>query len=68
MGALAAVRCTPVIRAFWLRRRERGKPPKVAVVACMHPLLTILNAMLRHGATWRLPAVDAAQEHRCSLD
>jgi transposase len=60
MGTVAAIRCNPVIRAFWLRRRERGKPPKVALVACMHKLLTILNAMLRHGATWQPPALDLA--------
>jgi len=60
MGTLAAVRHNPVIRAFWTRLRERGKPPKVALVACMQKLLTILNALLRHGVSWRPPAVDAA--------
>jgi len=60
MGTLAAVRCNPVIRAFWTRLRERGTPPKVALVACMHKLLTILNAMVRHRLTWQPPAVAAA--------
>jgi transposase len=60
MGTLAAVRWNPLIRAFWLRLRERGKPPKVALVACMHKLLTILNAMLRHQLAWRPPSLDAA--------
>ncbi len=60
MGTLAAVRCNPVIRAFWTRLRERGKPPKVALVACMHKLLTILNAMVRHRLAWLPPAVEAA--------
>lgn len=60
MGTLAAVRFNPVIRAFWTRLRERGKPPKVALVACMHKLLTILNAMLRHLTAWQPPAVEAA--------
>jgi transposase len=60
MGTLAAVRYNPVIRAFWTRLRERGKPPKVALVACMHKLLTILNAMLRHHTTWQPPALPAA--------
>jgi transposase len=60
MGTLAAVRCNPVIRAFWTRLRERGKPPKVALVACMHKLLTILNAMMRHRLAWQPPAVEAA--------
>ncbi len=60
MGALAAMRCNPVIRAFWTRLRERGKPPKVALVACMHKLLTILNAMMRQRLAWQPPTVEAA--------
>jgi transposase len=60
MGTLTAVRCNPVIRAFWTQLRERGKPSKVALVACMHKLLTILNAMVRQRAAWRSPAVHPA--------
>ena len=44
---------TPVLRAFWTRLREQGKPPKVALVACMHKLLTILNAMLKQQTPWQ---------------
>ncbi len=54
MSALSAVRYNPVLRAFWTRLREQGKPPKVALVACMHKLLTILNAMVKHQTPWRL--------------
>jgi len=57
MSALSAVRYTPVLRAFWTRLREQGKPPKVALVACMHKLLTILNAMLKHHTPWQLARV-----------
>jgi len=39
----------PVIRAFFQRLREVGKPAKVALTACMPKLLVILNAMLRAG-------------------
>lgn len=53
MGALAATRWNPVIRAFYQRLRAAGKPAKVALVACMRKLLTILNAMTRSGTTWR---------------
>lgn len=53
MGTLAAVRWNPLIRAFWQRLRAHGKPPKVAVVACMHKLLTILNAMLKRQTPWQ---------------
>jgi transposase len=58
MSALSAVRYNPVLHAFWTRLREQGKPPKVALVACMHKLLTILNAMLKHQTPWR-PALAA---------
>jgi transposase len=57
MSALSAVRYNPVLRAFWTRLREQGKPPKVALVACMHKLLTILNAMLKHQTPWQLARV-----------
>lgn len=53
MSSLSAVRYNPVLRAFWTRLREQGKPRKVALVACMHKLLTILNAMLKHQTSWQ---------------
>ncbi len=52
MAALAAVRFNPVLRAFYQRLRAAGKLPKVALTACMHKLLTILNAMLKHQQVW----------------
>ena len=52
MATVAAVRCNPVIRAFYLRLTGAGKPAKVALTACMRKLLTILNAMARDGAEW----------------
>jgi transposase len=52
MGTLAAVRCNPVLRACYLRLRAAGKLPKVALTACMHKLLTILNAMMKHQQRW----------------
>ena len=57
MAALVAVRCNPVIRAFAERLRAAGKPTKVVLTACMPKLLTILNAMLRHGEPWRTAPV-----------
>jgi transposase len=53
MGALVATRRNPVIRAFYLRLVAAGKPKKVALIACMRKLLTILNAMMRTNATWQ---------------
>lgn len=52
MAALAAIRFNPVIKRFYARLVEAGKPKKVAIVACMRKLLTILNAMVRTGKKW----------------
>jgi transposase len=52
MAAIVAMRHNPVIRAFYERLVNAGKPKKVAIVACMRKLLTILNAMLRDQALW----------------
>jgi transposase len=52
MATLVATRCNPVIRAFYLRLLAAGKAKKVALVACMRKLLTILNAMLRDQQPW----------------
>jgi transposase len=53
MAALVAVRYNPVIQNFYQRLLKQGKPVKVALVACMHKLLTILNAMMRNGTDWQ---------------
>jgi len=47
MAALVGTRHNPVIRAFYQRLLAAGKPKKVALVACMRKLLTILNAIAR---------------------
>lgn len=52
MAAISAIRCNPVIRAFYERLKSRGKPHKVAMVACMRKILTILNAMVRQSTPW----------------
>jgi len=52
MGALVAARFNPVIRAFHARLIAAGKLPKVALVACMRKLLTILNAIVRDRTPW----------------
>lgn len=52
MGTLAALRFNPAIQSFYARLCAAGKPKKVAVVACMRKLLTILNSMLKHGRDW----------------
>lgn len=56
LAALSATRCNPAIRVFYQRLRTDGKPVKVALVAAMRKLITILNAMLKHQQPWS-PAV-----------
>lgn len=58
MAALVASRRNPKIREFYRRLRGAGKAPKVALVACMRKLLTILNAMIKHRVRWS-PIVEA---------
>jgi transposase len=56
-AAVVAVRHNQVIRPFYARLLSAGKPKKVALTACLHKLLTILNAMLQHRISWRQPTV-----------
>jgi transposase len=52
MATLSATRCNPQIRPFYQRLLATGKPKKVALVACMHKLLLIMNAMVRDNTVW----------------
>jgi transposase len=53
MAALAAIRSTQSpLRAHYQALKARGKPPKVAIVACMRKLLITLNAMVRDQTQW----------------
>ena len=57
MGALVATRLKPVLREFYRRLLDAGKPKKVALTVCARKLLTILNTMARTGVHWDPPAV-----------
>lgn len=52
MPTWVAVKHNPVIREFYQRLIARGKKPKVAIVACMHKLLIILNSLIKQGIKW----------------
>lgn len=52
MGALVAMRRNPRIKQFYQRLIANGKAPKVALVACMHKLLSILNQIIRTATPW----------------
>lgn len=53
MATISAVQFNPAIKAFRDRLRAKGKPPKVVLTACMHKMLTMLNAMLRDQKEWK---------------
>lgn len=53
MATIAATRFNPVIRSMYERLLIAGKQKKVAIVACMRKLLTILNAMIRTNTPWK---------------
>ena len=67
MSILSATKWNPVIKTFYERLRAQGKPPKVALVACMRKLLTILNAMVRDGREWdpSIPLDQLRIQHSC---
>ena len=52
MATIVATRHNPVIKAFYERLVDKGKPKKVALTACMHKLLVILNSMVKHNTRW----------------
>lgn len=54
MSALVAARHNPVISQYYIRLCATGKAKKVALVACMRKLLTILNSILKHHVPWRI--------------
>jgi transposase len=56
MATLTAIRCNPVIKAFYQRLITRNKLKKVAIVACMRKLLTIINVMVRDNKPWNVKA------------
>jgi transposase len=53
MAALVGIRYNPIIAVFYQRLLNAGKAKKVALVACMRKLLTILNAIIRFKTEWR---------------
>jgi transposase len=57
MGTLVATRFNPQIKVFYQRLLAAGKRKKVALTACMHKLVTMLNAMLKHRTSWQAQEV-----------
>jgi transposase len=60
MATLAGVgKHNPVLKRFYARLRQRGRPGKVALIAAARKLLVILNAIVRTGTPWRTKDVAA---------
>lgn len=57
MATISAMRCNPIIRPFAERLIAAGKAFKVAMIACMRKLVTILNVMVRNNEHWRMPVL-----------
>jgi transposase len=53
MAALSAAVHNPLLKQFRRRMRDLGKKPKVAIVAVMRKMITILNVMLRDRLEWQ---------------
>ena len=54
MAMLSAIQHNPIIKRFYTRLVENGKHKKVAITACMHKMITILNAMVRDDRAWQM--------------
>jgi transposase len=67
MATLSSIRWNPVIKAMYPRLIARGKPFKVAMIACRRRLPVILNTMARTNTLWN-PALEAAAQHSCLRD
>ena len=53
MAALVGIKHNPKLKAFYTRLCAAGKPFKVAITACMHKLLIMLNAIMKTKTPWR---------------
>lgn len=68
MATLSAVRHNPTLSEDYNRYIAAGKPPKVALVACMRKLLTILNAIIRDNKPWETEQLPSKEERNMSSE
>jgi transposase len=54
IATLTAAHYNPILKPFYEKLCKAGKKKKVALVACMHKLLRIMNAMLKNNRAWHL--------------
>ena len=53
MATIVAIRHNVTIKAFYIQLKSKGKESKVAIVACMRKLVTILNLLVKTNQTWQ---------------
>jgi len=52
MAMLSAIQSNPKFKSIYTKMVTAGKPKKVAIVACMRRLITILNTMVKNNTVW----------------
>lgn len=52
MATLVATKSNPVIQSFYRKLLRKGKPKKLALIACMRKLLLMIHDMVRHEQMW----------------
>ena len=60
MAAVSAITHNPDLARKYRELRERGKPPKVALVAVMRKLVVLANALLAQDREWMIEPVGAS--------
>lgn len=53
MATIVAIRFNPAIKTFYQRLKAKGKESKVAIVACLRKLITILNLLIKNNEVWK---------------
>ena len=67
MGTRVASRLHPQSKALYQRLLAAGKRKKVALTACMHKLLPMLNALLKHRTSWHAQEVQNSKRYQAPL-
>jgi len=60
MSAIASVRCNPDMKIFYRRLRDAGKPAKVAFIAVIRKLLSVINSVIKRQTPWQNNSVESA--------
>jgi transposase len=60
MATIVGLRHNPVLKAYYAHLKGKGKESKVAIVACMRKLLTIMNTMVKTDQLWKSPEKGSA--------